>query len=697
VKALEFVIKRSSAGLFLAPGKGKTSIILTMLEILIAKKISKNMLVVAKSRIIYNVWPKEIKKWGFDLSHTILHGVQKDKNFQKDVDVYLINYEGLLWLEKKMKGKLKHKFDILVLDESSKIKNTKSKRFKVVRRIAKLFNKRYILTGSPIPNGLKDIFAQIFVLDLGEALGKFKTQFLVEYFYPSGFKGHDWKIIPGADKLIYKKLKGLILRIGKEKDELPPLHIVDKIVPLPVEAQKIYDEFEEEFIVELKQGLVIASNAGVRTQKLRQITSGSVYGEDKKVIEIHNEKIEELEEIIDELQGNPCLVAYEFNHELDRLMKSFPKAKHIGKGVSLKEGIKIEDDWNAGKIPVLFGQISAIAHGLNLQESGHHLVIFSMTWNLEDYEQLIQRLWRQGQKNEVTVIRLLMEDTIDELMVKVIDKKDAVQKDLLNALEEIYGGEMVAKKKDVKMKVNKEVMDAVKEFANKSKISMPIFGKDKFAPQAFCLGVLAILSRSSHSGLQDLIYKLTGKEVLHINELIPLYKKAEKEVLEGMAVEKDDIGNLHPCDVAGLKKYSGSKKDGKIIDPKEYINQPEYMNMNKKTDNSKSKMSSKKKVAPKKKAVTKTATKKKAVTKTATKKEETSTALAYDAKKKVTVGSGVPIMPARKAVLGMIPTGKKGIGYGSLVSKMIEAGTSQKRAENTIRAMAGKKFIVIGG
>lgn len=440
VASVNHLLKNDHAGLFLAPSLGKT--LITLLAFLIRQQRGEvnTLLVTASIRIIHSVWPREIKKWGFPFKCSIMQGTvpQRLKAFNRDVDVYLTNYENLGWLEDQLKGKNRRKFDVCALDESSKIKSTKTKRFKVIKRIATAFKHRQILTGSPIPNGLKDIFAQIFFLDLGKTLGIYITAFLNLYFYPSGYKGYDWQPLPDSEAKIFKLIKPLILRIGNEVLDMPPLHRVNRTIILSDKVRQQYDDLEQEFIAEINDGIIVAENAASKSAKLRQITGGNVYDADGSTINIHEEKVEELKEIIDELQGSPCIVSYEFKHELKVLQKHFPKAPYIGGGVSAKKGDEIAEQWNRGNIPVLFGNPASIAHGLNLQESGRHLIMFSMTWNLEYYEQLYQRLWRQGQKNTVFVIHLIAEGTIDEAMLKAINAKDKTQRAMLDALRAHY-------------------------------------------------------------------------------------------------------------------------------------------------------------------------------------------------------------------------------------------------------------------
>lgn len=546
-------------------------------------------------------------------SIAMLHGKDKEKAFNTDSQIYLINYEGLGWLESKLKRSDKHKFDMLVFDESSKIKNTKTKRFKIVKRIAPLFSRRYILTGSPIPNGMKDIYGQVYALDLGKTFGQYITRFLTTYFYPAGYMGYDWRLQPGMEKEIYKKLKNLVLRFGKEEIDLPPLNIVDRKIVLSDKVQKIYKELENEFIIELEAGIVTAANAATAGSKLRQIVSGNIYDENKKAIPIHEEKLEELIEIVEELQGSPCIISYEYRHELAMLQGIFPDAPYIGGGVSAKEGSKIEDRWNRGELPVLLGNPESIAHGLNLQESGHTIIMFSLTWNLENYEQLIQRLWRQGQKNTVTVIHLVAENTIDETIIKALKQKDRTQQNLLNALKEDYLEKPVM--------ADTKIIELFKENIERMGLHMPIYIVNK--ESLFTTDLSKLISEFSHSDHHLFIQQTTGEDVYNEQELVALHKKTRAIIYKAFDINPEEGVKLKPKTIKLIKKYASKVYKNT---PKTYDNtqDEEYLEMNKskfapkdKKETSTKKKTAKKKVVSKKKAVSKkkTVSKKKVVSK----------------------------------------------------------------------------------
>lgn len=452
-ECIRFGISRPAAGFFLAPGLGKTSIILFIFKLLRKLDLIDELFVIAKKRIIYDVWPDEIKKWeGLDYTYRTLHGGKKNSRIKKDADVWLMNYEGLTWLVKKKHFFKRGKRIMLALDESSKVKSSTTVRFRKLRKILHLFDRRYIMTGSPIPNGMLGLFSQVFVLDLGKSFGQYITHFKLQYFHPSGYMGHDWKLNDGAEQQIFKKLKKLVIRYGEDELDLPPLTFVDRMVKLPSNARKRYEEMETEFVTMLRNHEIVASNAAVASGKLRQIANGNIYldcdptdkvqhrprRKKRKYLHVHDAKLDHLEELIDELNGEPAFVAYEFKHEEAELRKRFPKAQFLHSKTKDIEARRIKKDWNSGKIPILFAHPETAAHGLNMQGSGGIVIFFSLTWNLENYEQFIRRVWRQGQKRRVIVYRLVARGTVDELMISALKRKDNTQQGLLRAMEKHY-------------------------------------------------------------------------------------------------------------------------------------------------------------------------------------------------------------------------------------------------------------------
>lgn len=450
LKAIRFIIQHACAGLFLDPGLGKTSIMLQAFKLMKLKGYARKMLVVAPLRPAQSTWPNEVAKWEEfkDLKISVLHGADKrwDEVFKADINV--INPEGLPWLFSGITGDWP--WDILCVDESTRFKHTKTQRFRVLKPKLEKFARRYILTGTPAPNGLLDLFGQVFILDLGHALGPFITAYRETYFKPTGFGGYTWVPKEDTPSKIYKKLAPLVLRMeAADYLKLPPL-IFNKVeVELPEEAMRVYREMEAFLISEIKGNKVIADNAAAASIKCRQIANGGIYGtatrevdgrhvHDRVALHIHDAKTEATSDIIEELQGTPALVAYEFDHDLTRLREKLGDVPHIGGGVGVRRFREIEAEWNRGNIPILLAQPQSVAHGLNLQDTHAHVIRHSLVWDLEADAQFIQRVWRQGQKEKVTVHSIVAKDTIDEVIMSVLKGKDRTQKALLDALKGKY-------------------------------------------------------------------------------------------------------------------------------------------------------------------------------------------------------------------------------------------------------------------
>lgn len=438
-KALKMMLDNDYLGLFLDPGLGKTSISLAAIQKLQKEKVAKRALVIAPLRPVYQVWPKEIEKWtNFSgLTAGILHGPRKENVLEEDYDIYLINPEGLAWLLGHPLFRRKFFNQILIVDESSKFKDVSTQRFKLLRPNLEMFSRRYILTGTPAPNGLLDLFGQIYILDLGASLGRFITHYKNKYFYPTGFNGYQHAIQPGKDVEIQEKIKPITLRLdAADYLDLPEMIICPTYVDLPPEARKHYDDMEDELVASIKAKDIVASNAAVATGKCAQIANGAIYDSERRIHHMHHMKTEAVQGIVEELNGSPVLVAYEYGHDLARLQKAFGKdVPYIGGGVSPKKAVAIEQEWNAGNIPVLLGQPASMAHGLNLQQAGNHIIWHSLTWNFEHYDQFNKRILRQGNTHSrVFVYLIIARDTIDEIKLYALNRKFKTQKDLFDAL-----------------------------------------------------------------------------------------------------------------------------------------------------------------------------------------------------------------------------------------------------------------------
>lgn len=461
-QAIEFGASRNYAGLFLDPGLGKTSIALAIIKILIKYQGRKRALIVAPIAVMLTSWIDEINGWR-EFEHfriSVVHGTpaQRLRALAKDADIYLINPEALAWLADI--GFRKGWFDILVFDESTKFKNPTAKRMLRIAKFLSSFKNRYILTGTPIPKGLHDIWGQIFLLDGGYHLGRNITIFRNNYFNARS-KGNyvDYVATPWAQSEVQEKIKSFCLRMRVEDHiDMPQLVEYEVEVDLPPKIKAIYAEMENELFTELAKGSISAANAGVKAGKLHQIAQGAVYlspdpfdpeeeikpGGIKEWEFLHDAKLDRLDLLLDELDGQQVIVAYNFKHDAVRLQAYFDKRykKRGGRYMHLGAGAKPSvfkiavDGWNNGNIELLLVQPHIVAHGLNLQYGGHHIVMFANTFNFEHYDQLRRRLYRPGQQNDrVMIHRIVTRNTVDEAIIGTLIGRENEQTDFVSALE----------------------------------------------------------------------------------------------------------------------------------------------------------------------------------------------------------------------------------------------------------------------
>lgn len=475
-RAVKWLLEHAGAGLFLDPGLGKTSITLAALKILKKAKLSGRTLVIAPLRVCHSVWPGEVEKWkDFEkLNVTVLHGKNKEEMLwaSGEQDILCINPEGLEWLfgvskVKNSRGKTQVVLDTkrfkrlfkelnitdLVVDESTKFKNSASIRFKILKLALSAFQRRWILTGTPAPNGLMDLFGQMFIVDLGNALGQYITHYRKRFFDSVGFGGFNYKPRPGAEDQIYALLKTMVLRLAA-KDYLD----MPEVIPNPIkfdlneDARRIYDELEDEFVADVGDGIVTALNAASAMNKCAQVANGGLYKQTDPLIStkrvkgaggwdlIHNDKDELVADLVEELSGQPVMIAYEFDHDRERLLKVFGKdTPYIAGGVGTKQGKEIENKWNRGEIPVLLVQPSSVSHGLNLQHASKaeigHIIWYALTYDYEVYDQFIRRVVRQGSVHKRVIVHMLLaRDTVDVAKWYALRTKEKGQNALLNAL-----------------------------------------------------------------------------------------------------------------------------------------------------------------------------------------------------------------------------------------------------------------------
>lgn len=433
------------AALFLDPGLGKTSISLLWIRLLLLLGYHQKVLIVAPLRVIYSVWPAECEKWEQfrGIRTSIIHGTptQRLKALATPAEVYLVNPEGVAWLQTNLEKK-ELPFQTLIVDESSKFKTWGSRRTKALRKLVPRFSRRLILTGTPSPNGLQDLFAQIFIADKGEALGSTVSKYRSRYFYRGGYGGYKYIPIENAESSIYRKIGDLCLRMSAEEFlDLPEMLEHDVWVFLPPKAQKQYKQLEKEMFLELDKdgGELTPANAGARYNSCRQIANGGCYDvEDKSVVhEIHKEKVKAVEEIVGELQGKPALLAFQYKHDLNRLREVFPKLPSIDGGTGGKEADDLIQKWNNGELPLLAVQPQSLSHGVNMQAGpGRDIIWIGLSDSLEVYLQLNARLHRQGVTGQVRIHRILASNTVDEVVRDRIESKDKSQQALLKALDE---------------------------------------------------------------------------------------------------------------------------------------------------------------------------------------------------------------------------------------------------------------------
>jgi SNF2 family DNA or RNA helicase len=445
ISAAQHALYNAGSALFLEPGLGKTSISMAVVSTLREQNVIGGTLVIAPLRVCYSVWPNEAKKWS-EFSHLsvgILHGKDKDKVLAQKHAIYVINPEGLQWLFAALNGAKVWPFDNLIIDESTKFKNTQSQRFKAVKAVLPRFKRVLALTGTPCANRLEDIFGQVYLLDGGQRLGKYITHFHREYFDEQrnvrlGFS--DWFPRKDTAERIRAKVEDVCLYMKAEDHLTMPERIDNQIaVELPESVRDDYRKIEQNFFATIGGKAVSAAHAAAAQMKLRQMVGGQVYSEEG-VATMHTVKLDALEDLVEEASGEPMLVAVNFQHEAAAIQKMLRAkfkidAPYLGGGISPVKSDAIAADWNAGKLPVLLAHPSSVAHGLNLQAGGHTVVWYTLTWSLEEYDQLNRRVYRQGQSRGVVIHHIIAANTVDETVLAALQSKDVTQKGFLNALK----------------------------------------------------------------------------------------------------------------------------------------------------------------------------------------------------------------------------------------------------------------------
>ncbi len=493
---VDFLKNHPEAMLILEMGLGKSVITLTaILDLMFDRFEVSKTLVVAPLRVAKTVWPAERESWEHArfLKMSVMTGTarQREEALRKDADVYVINRENLAWLVSFLeKHKMPWPFDLVVLDELSSFKNHESRRWKAVRKIRPFVKYCFGLTGTPAGNGLLDLWAETYLIDGGQRLGKFIGRYREAYFRPSSMNPatgvvYSYAPRPGAEEAIYRKISDISVSM-KALDylDMPACVMVNHSVELEAAERKLYERMKEDLFLEVsgrlysgneKNGafggksserrggdkgllcsdniivrddaynvkenfsqLIDAKNAASLCGKLCQLANGACYAEDGSVVRIHDRKLEALEELIEEANGQNVLVAYWFRHDLERIREQFPEARELKSDADFV-------DWNAGKISLALISPASAGHGVNIQRGGHLMIWFSLTWSLELYQQTNARLWRQGQRETVVIHHLVTKGTIDEQVLDALSRKDRTQESLIAAVKaQIQKGETAA-------------------------------------------------------------------------------------------------------------------------------------------------------------------------------------------------------------------------------------------------------------
>lgn len=438
--ASRFIVENPIAAIFLDMGLGKTIITLNAIyELLFDRFEISKVLVIAPLRVARDTWPAEIEKWSHlkGLTYSVAVGTEKERMaaLKEKTRVHIINRENLQWLV--LESGIPFNYDMVVIDELSSFKSYQAKRFRSLMKVRPMVKRIVGLTGTPSSNGLMDLWAEFRILDMGHRLGKFITHYRNTYFQPDKRNGQvvfSYKPLPGAEEAIYNQISDITISMKATDYLAMPECIMNEVdVTLSGNERKVYDTLKKDLVVSLKGEEIDASNAAVLSNKLSQMANGAIYNESGVAVKIHDKKLDALEDLIEGANGKPILVAYWFKHDLERISERLKKLHIPFSLLDKPESIK---HWNEGKFPVALIHPASAGHGLNLQAGGSTLVWFGLTWSLELYQQTNARLWRQGQKSSTVVIHhIIAKGTVDENIMKALQKKDKTQTALINAVK----------------------------------------------------------------------------------------------------------------------------------------------------------------------------------------------------------------------------------------------------------------------
>ena len=430
------ILSHRKCGLFLEMGLGKTVITLTAVKKLLEDYAITRVLVIAPLRVAMTVWQEECEKWehlsGIRCSKVLGSQQERISALNKDADVYIINRENVQWLVAYQATLRKWPFDMIVIDELSSFKSAKAMRFRSLRRVLPATRRVVGLTGTPSPNGLIDLWSQIYLLDQGERLGKTLGWYRQTYFDPGDRNGQvvfNWKLKKGAAESIYERIGDICMSMKAEDYlTLPDRHDVECCTRLSEREQAAYDTMEKDLVLPYAGERITAQNAAVLTGKLLQLANGAVYTPEGNYLTVHDRKLDTLEDLIESANGQHVLIYTAFRSDMERILKRFPQARALITANDVNA-------WNQGKVEIMVAHPASAGHGLNLQAGGHIIIWFGLTWSLELYQQANARLYRQGQTQMVTVCHVITKGTIDEDVLRVLTGKAERQDALMDAVK----------------------------------------------------------------------------------------------------------------------------------------------------------------------------------------------------------------------------------------------------------------------
>ena len=441
---VEFLKTHPEAMLILQMGLGKSAVSLTaILDLMFDSFDVGRVLVIAPLRVAKTVWPEERDTWehaNFLKMSVIVGSVkQREAALRAAADIYVINRENVKWLVDYLeKHRIPWPFDMVVIDELSSFKNNQSQRWKALRKVRPQIKRMVGLTGTPASNGLLDLWAETFLIDKGERLGRFIGRYREAYFRPAGMNPYTGVVysyvpLPGAEEAIYSKISDITVSM-KALDylDMPECVMVNHYVDMETDERELYDEMKKQLLVEVDGEEIDAANAAVLAGKLLQMANGAIYNADRQMRVIHDQKLQELADLIEQANGQNVLVAYWYQHDHERIREYLADLGYKPRDLKSDQDIA---DWNAGKIQVGLISPASAGHGLNIQKGGHILIWFSLVWSLEMYQQTNARLWRQGQKEVVTIHHIVTRDTVDGDVLNALKHKDTTQQNLISAVK----------------------------------------------------------------------------------------------------------------------------------------------------------------------------------------------------------------------------------------------------------------------